>query len=145
MQRIVVDTNVLVSAIIQRSYPYLIINELFSEEEIEVCISDEVMKEFYEVLNRKKFARYPDFVSKAETLLAKIEAKAKSFSPKIKLKVIGDLDDNKFLELAAESKAHYLITGNTNDFTMKTYKRTRIVTPKEYWEEYRNKLSRWKH
>jgi len=48
-----------------------------------------------------------------------------------------DLPDNRFLELAQFSKADFIVTGNTNDFTMKTHRTTRIVTPKEYWEEHR--------
>lgn len=100
MQKIVVDTNVLVSALIQRGYPYLIINELFTERKIEFCLSDEILKEYYNVLNSKKFSRYSDFLLKAETLLADIEMKAIKFTPKIKVKIINNLDDNKFLELA---------------------------------------------
>ena len=59
------------------------------------------------------------------------------FVPKKKLTIISDKDDNKLLELADECKADFLITGNTNDFTIKKYKRTKIVTPKEYWENFR--------
>jgi putative PIN family toxin of toxin-antitoxin system len=137
MQKIVVDTNVFVSALIQTAYPYLIINELFIEGKIELCISDEVMQEYYEVLNRKKFSRYPDFLLKAEMLLANIEAQASKFAPKTKLNIIGDIGDNKFLELAFESKSKFLITGNTNDLTIASYKKTRIVTPKDYWEKFK--------
>lgn len=50
--------------------------------------------------------------------------------------MIKDVDDNKFLELSETCKADFLITGNTNDFTMRDYKGTKIVTPKEFWEEY---------
>ncbi|MCY7410090.1 MAG: hypothetical protein LH473_07440 [Chitinophagales bacterium] len=50
--------------------------------------------------------------------------------------MISDLDDNKFLDLSSSSKADYLITGNTNDFTMKSFRRTKIVTPREYWENH---------
>lgn len=56
----------------------------------------------------------------------------------IQLTIISDKDDNKLLELAEESTADFLITGNTNDFTLKKYKQTRIVTPKEYWENYKS-------
>ncbi len=33
-----------------------------------------------------------------------------------------------------DTNAEYLITGNSNDFTMRIYKGTRIISPKEYWE-----------
>lgn len=137
MQKIVIDTNVFVSALIQRGYPNLILNELFISEKTKLCISENVVKEYYDVLNRKKFARYPDFIAKAEMLLADIEEKGTKYSPKTKVNLISDKGDNKFLELAAESKADFLITGNTNDFTMEKFRKTKIVSPKEYWEKYR--------
>jgi len=140
MQRIIIDTNVFVSGLIQRSYPYFIVNELFIEGEIQLCLSDELLKEYYAVLNRKKFSKYPDFKIRAEKLIADVEANSLWVKPKIKLTIISDKDDNKLLELADESKANFLITGNTNDFTIEKYKRTRIVTPKTHWEKFRPKV-----
>ena len=137
MQRIVLDTNVLISALIGHSYPYLILNELLFEKKFCLCISEYLIEEYYEVLKRNKFSKYPDFAAKAESLLVHIESHAENFSPKRRIKLIGDVEDNKFLETAFESKANFLITGNTNDFTMKKYKTTKLVTPKEYWENYR--------
>lgn len=32
--------------------------------------------------------------------------------------------------------AYFIITGNTNDFTFPAYKQTKIVSPKEYWENH---------
>jgi uncharacterized protein len=137
MQKVVIDTNVLVSALIQRGFPYLIVNDLFLEGKLDLCISDEVLQEYYLVLSRKKFNKFPDFVNKAETLLADIETKSTKVFPTTKLTIISDKDDNKFLELAEKCKADFLITGNTNDFTIKKYKHTKIVAPREYWENFR--------
>ncbi len=95
-----------------------------------------MFEEYYDVLNREKISKYPDFATKAQTLLADVQKKAVKYFPTIKLKIINDVDDNKLLELAETSNANFLITGNTNDFKMKEYKRTKIVTPKEYWEMY---------
>ncbi len=136
MQKIVVDTNVIVSSLIQRSYPYKIIYELFVDDKFLLCVSEELMSEYYEVLSRPKFARFPDFFGKAESLLADIETKAKKFVPTTKLDLISDKDDNMVLELADECLADFIITGNTNDFTFSEYKQTKIVSPKEYWENY---------
>jgi putative PIN family toxin of toxin-antitoxin system len=136
MQKIVIDTNVFVSGLIQRSYPYLIVNDLFIEGRINLCVSDEILKEYHLVFRRKKFHKYPDFTNRAESLIADIETKSTKFSPKNRLTIISDKDDNKLLELSEECKADFLITGNTNDFTIKKYRSTRIVTPKEYWEQY---------
>ena len=137
MQKIVIDTNVFVSSLIQRGIPYLIVNDLFIVGKLDLCISDDLLQEYYLVLRRKKFNKYPDFTNKAETLIADIESKSIKFSPTNKLTIISDKDDNKLLELAEESNADFLITGNTNDFTFRKYKQTRIVTPKEYWENHK--------
>lgn len=69
-------------------------------------------------------------------LLADIASKAKKHQPTIKLDLINDQDDNRILELAETCQADFIITGNTNDFTFSSYLNTRIVTPKEYWENY---------
>jgi len=62
---------------------------------------------------------------------------SEAYEPKDKLKIIKDEPDNRLLELAKISEADFIITGNTNDFTMKIFNKTRIVSPKEYWEEYK--------
>ncbi|MFQ3576280.1 MAG: putative toxin-antitoxin system toxin component, PIN family [Cytophagales bacterium] len=92
------------------------------------------MPEYYKVLSRPKFTKFPDFFGKAESLLADIETKAKKFVPTTKLDLISDKDDNIILELADECLADFVITGNTNDFIFSTYKQTKIVSPKEYLE-----------
>jgi putative PIN family toxin of toxin-antitoxin system len=94
------------------------------------------MAEYYEVLSRPKFSKFQDFFIHAEALLVEIELKATKYSPTIKIELIKDIDDNKILELADECIADFIIIGNTNDFTFSTYKQTKIVTPKEYWEKY---------
>jgi len=137
MQKIVIDTNIVVSSLIQRNYPYLIISDFFLEDKFQLCVSDELLTEYYEVLARPKFSKFQDFFMKAESLLADIEAKSIKFIPTIKLDLISDKDDNMILELADECNADFIITGNTTDFTFPSYKETKIVTPKEYWEIYK--------
>jgi len=136
MQKIIIDTNVFVSALIQRNYPYYIVDSLFSNQNIKLCISNEVLKEYQEVLNREKFSRFTDFFAQAQILLSEIERVSEKYYPQVKLDIIQDIDDNKFLELAETCKADFLITGNSNDFSMQAYKTTRIITPKDYWEIY---------
>lgn len=67
--------------------------------------------------------------------------KSVKYTPEIKLDIISDQDDNMILELAYESKADFIITGNTNDFTISEYLHTKIVTPREFWELIINNLS----
>ena len=133
-QKLVIDTNVLISAVISQSFPYYIVRSVFLNKNLEWCISDEIMQEYQDVLKREKFSKYPGFTLRAETLLASIDTFAKIFTPEIKLHLIKDEADNKFLELAVTCKADYIITVNTNDFTMSSIGKTKIVTPKDYWD-----------
>lgn len=137
MQKVIIDTNVLVSALIQRNYPNFILYNYVLENLVELCMSDELFEEYLEVLNRPKFSKYPDFLNKAEIVLAQIETKSTKFYPTQLFDIIDDSADNRLLELAVKSKADFIITGNTNDFTMTDFKGTKIVTPKEYWDNYR--------
>jgi uncharacterized protein len=77
MQKIVIDTNVIVSSLIQRGFPNLILSELFIEKKFQLCISDELLAEYYEVLARPKFSKFHDFFNRAEALLVDIETKEK--------------------------------------------------------------------
>lgn len=94
MQKVIIDTNVIVSSLIQNSYPYLIIYELFIEDKFHLCVSEKLMSEYYEVLARPKFKKYQDFFIRAEALLTDIDTYALKYAPTIKLELISDKDDN---------------------------------------------------
>jgi len=137
MQKIIIDTNVIVSALIQKSYPFRIVYELLLEDKVSLCVSSALLAEYRTVLERPKFARYREFAAKAGAVLENIESKALRYKPTAILDLVSDKDDNKILELADECAADFIITGNTNDFTFPGYKQTKIVTPSDYWEKYR--------
>lgn len=55
MQKLILDTNVIVSALISNSIPTKILYELVLTKRVEVCLSEEIFAEYIEVLNRDKF------------------------------------------------------------------------------------------
>lgn len=136
MQKIILDTNVIVSSLIQKNYPYLIVDYCIDGNAI-ICLSHDILKEYLEVLARPKFARFADFKTNADFLIARLSEISEIYEPIENLKIIKDEPDNRILELADISKADFIITGNTNDFTMKTHNKTKIVSPKEYWEKFK--------
>jgi putative PIN family toxin of toxin-antitoxin system len=136
MQRIVLDTNVFVSALIQRSYPYLILDECLANSDIRICVSHAVYQEYSSVLQRPKFARFPDFFSNAQLILSELERIAIFYNPRARVDLLKDLDDNRFLELAKSSKAHFLITGNHRDFDITEFQGTQIVNPRDYFQNH---------
>ncbi len=136
MQKIILDTNVIVSALISSSIPTKILYELVLTKKVETCLSEEVFAEYVEVLNRDKFARFANFKKKAEVVLNKLGELGRMYKPDREIEVLTDTSDNKFLELAAASCADYLTTGNILDFTITEFEYTRILTPREYWDNY---------
>lgn len=137
MQSIILDTNVVVSALISKnSPPSRIIDELVLNRKVELFVSDETLAEYIEVLGREKFARFSDFKARAEILLNRLYEISIKYDPDIRLGLIADEEDNRFLELALVAQPDFLVTGNTNDFTMQTIGRTQIVTPREFCDLY---------
>ena len=68
--------------------------------------------------------------------LTNIKRVGKLYKPNIHLDIITDKADNKFLELSVFSKADFLITGNTNHFTISAYEGVKIISPKDYIENF---------
>lgn len=100
---------------------------------IRLFLSEDILKEYEEILMRPKF----DFSRRlVKSFLRKLRAKGKVVRPKGAVNVLKDPADNKFLECAFSGKAEYLITGNTRHFPFGEFKGIKIVSPKEFWEIY---------
>ena len=67
----------------------------------------------------------------ARRVMTAIRKSARLVKPKIVLREASDEDDNRFLECAQASKAHYLVTGNSRHFPP-VWKYTKIVQPREF-------------
>lgn len=135
MLRVVVDTNVLVSALLKPdSLPELILS-LIMEGEIILCVSEPIFTEYEAVLAREKFKKLDQ--RKVKAFLSRLKSQALWASPKIRLQVAkGDPEDNKFLECAEEAKADFFITGNIKHFPLGKFKGTIILRPAEFTEAH---------
>jgi putative PIN family toxin of toxin-antitoxin system len=130
--KVVIDTNVLVSALLKDNSPPAFILALIREGMITACLSKDILEEYREVFKRDKFHIVKNEASQLITLLRK---KALLVEPKARITVItDDPDDNMFLECAVEAGADFLITGNKKHFPFRSYQNTLIVSPKEFIE-----------
>ena len=131
MLRIVVDTNVVVSALLKpQSNPALILS-LFIQGDCTVCLSKEIFTEYEEVLARDKFKGLDE--AEVKKLLSIFTRRALWVVPKVLIyDVAKEPADNAFLECALEAKADFLITGNIHHFPVKEFHHTHIVTPSEF-------------
>lgn len=141
MIKVIPDTNILISAAIGKSYPFLILNKIFNDPLIELCVSEYTLDEFERVIQYSRFATKDDFKLKAKSILGNIKIFGIFYVPSISFDILKDKSDNKFVDLAAEAKADYLITGNHQDFNIDIFHATRIVSAKFFWELHeQNKL-----
>ncbi|MBW2990548.1 putative toxin-antitoxin system toxin component, PIN family [Candidatus Woesearchaeota archaeon] len=129
--RITVDTNVLVSSTFWAGDSDRIIR-MVEDKEIELVLSEEIIKEFIRVLN------YDDIKKKVKNLdmrrpVEKIVSIAKIISPREKIKAVkDDPDDDKFLECAQEGKAEYLVSKDNHLLKIRNYKGIKILLPQDF-------------
>ena len=112
--RIVVDTNILVSAAIQPAGLPAALVELIAYRAVKLCLSEEIIAEYRAVFSRTKFARIdPDRFARMLNLLV---AEAEIVKPLRHASSSPDEPDNRFLECAEAGGADYPVTGNTRHF-----------------------------
>ncbi len=111
--KVVVDTNIIVSGLLTPYGNSAEIIRLIVNSKLTLCYDSRIYTEYYEVLNRPKFNFQKEKIS---TLLKEIE-----FTGELAIGIplnesLPDPDDNMFLEIALESNAECIITGNLNHF-----------------------------
>ena len=129
--RIVLDTNVLVSAGLIPLGPQAEVINLVMAGEIELCVSEPLLTEYREVFSRRKFAHIS--ATRFANLLAFIESEATRFTPDRQLTLSTHDSDNRFYECADAAEADYIVTGNLKHFT-KPHKNTKVVNTRELLE-----------
>ena len=127
--KVVLDTNVYISAILFGGKPERIISMARSSE-IELLISPDILAEVAKVL-RAKFAWTDEQI---RVTLAEITSITTLITPKIALKVIAeDKADNMFLACALAGGAEYVVSGDTRHLQpLKEYQGIRILSPAEF-------------
>ena len=142
MIRVVVDTNVVVSAVLsENGFPASIL-DLGANKRIMMCVSTEVLEEYEEVLRRPRLKLSLARIEKAMEL---IRSTSRIVRPRRKLELAADPDDNLFYECADAAGANFLITGNIKHFPS-GHESTEIVTPRQFMERLGPvlfKASRW--
>jgi len=127
MSRIVLDTNVIVSALLQPVGPPAQVFVLALGGPLQLCvISANIYAEYEEVISRPRFKRSEEIIASA---LRAIRNKGFWVRPTARLHVCADPDDNIFLECAQTARAEYLVTGNLKHFPP-TWGSTHIVSPR---------------
>jgi putative PIN family toxin of toxin-antitoxin system len=130
MIRVVIDTNVLVSALLQPEGLPAAVWMLALSGRVQPCVSDEVLAEYEDVIRRPRFKRDAETI---EGTLQAIRKAARHVGPATHADSCSDPDDNMFLECAEAAHADYLVTGNQRHFP-EHWKKTRVIGVREFIE-----------
>ncbi|HCW09169.1 MAG TPA: putative toxin-antitoxin system toxin component, PIN family [Cytophagales bacterium] len=120
---VVIDTNVLVSTLIDDGKPRRLVVELLDKHT--VIMSRQMLAELADVLSRDKFSvtgsQVDQFVSSL-VRMSKIVPDNALFKA-----VLEDPDDNKVLNTAYAGKAEFIVTGDHHLLALGQFKKTKIV------------------
>jgi putative PIN family toxin of toxin-antitoxin system len=130
MTRVVLDTNIIVSALLQPLGPPAQVLLLALGGSIQLCISGSVYAEYEEVIRRPRLRRDEAVI---HATLGTIREKGLWVKPTEGVQACADPDDDIFLECAQAARAAYVVTGNARDFPA-SWHDIRIVTPRRFLE-----------
>lgn len=131
-KKVILDTNLWISFLISKKFDFL--DDLLIDDKIKLIFSRELIEEFLTVAKRPKFEKYFSD-DKISDLLRLFDRYGKLIEVSSKITECRDLKDNFLLNLAVDSKANFLITGDSDLLVIKKIKKTKIITWPDFIKE----------
>jgi len=126
--RLVIDTNVLVSAALKPESLQRTTFLLAITKPARLYVSAPILEEYANVLSRSALGIRKGL---RQQLLQLVKNHGHIVAPSRRLEATSDPDDNVFVECADAARADYLITGNQKHFPA-FWKNTKIITSREF-------------
>lgn len=133
--KIILDTNIYISAFAFDKQVLELLDVCYAKHK--VFVSTEILHEINNKFFGEKMAKiHPSYsLEKTQEFYKKIINDSILSVPTQKINLSRDLDDNKFLELAKEVQADYLITGDKDLLVLKKFEKTKILKPSEFLQQ----------
>ncbi|MEH2301940.1 putative toxin-antitoxin system toxin component, PIN family [Nostoc sp.] len=123
--KVVIDTNVLVSAVLKGRVPRDVIQFIFDNPDWQWIASEEIVVEYKEVLSRRKFKLTDEVICEwfeiIDTFITLIDVN-------LEVDFSRDKKDAKFLACAMAAEANFLITGDSDFNQAQTLVNTTIIS-----------------
>lgn len=122
--RIVIDTNVIASAVFFGGRPYQLLRYIM-EDRVDVVASKEIVDEYEEIVLRLQ-QKYPAITTRIplHDILAKLEIIRVSSD----VHISRDPDDDKFISCAVDGKCFYIVSGDEDLLSIENYDGIEILT-----------------
>ena len=131
--RLVIDTNVLVSAILSPdSISAKVLN--WGENNGIILYSSATLIELLSVLGRSKFSKYID-PQDIDGLAMRIKTTWVFVEILHQIKLCRDAKDDKFIELALNGDTSHLITGDKDLLVLNPIQNILVINPRTFWNE----------
>jgi putative PIN family toxin of toxin-antitoxin system len=131
MIRVVLDTTVLVAAVISPTGPNAQVFALITADRVRPYVTAAVIEEYYRVFEYKRLQHLN------KRRIAKLRGQLKDAAVKVKssgrVKLSEHEEDNRIYECAVAAKAHYIVTENTKHFRH-AHRYTKIVNARQFLE-----------
>lgn len=128
-ERIVLDTNVLVSALGWRGAPHEIVRRCHAGEH-RLLISPEILSELERVLRYPKLKLTADRI---DAYLEQLTELVELIHPAIEISAItADPSDNRILECALAGRANIIVSGDSHLLDLRTFEAISILRPQEF-------------
>jgi hypothetical protein len=130
VERLVLDTNVLISAVLSPlGKPFACLGWVL--ENATLIVSRELLEELQTRLARPKFSKYVD-ESRRRAFVADLGLSAVQVELSGSVTVCRDPDDNKLLETAVAGRADCLVTGDQDLLVLNPFRGIPILTPARF-------------
>jgi hypothetical protein len=132
--RVVLDTNILISALIFTGVLSKIVN-LWKHGSVVPVLTKETFNEFREVLNYPKLSLTKTEINLIleEEILPYFEVVKVARSVK---EVCRDRQDDKFISCAIAARADYIVSGDEDLLVLKKYGQTKIISASEFLGQF---------
>lgn len=129
--KVVLDTNVLVSAFLSSKGSPAQVLEALRQERFELVGSEAIFAEYQEVLSYEKVqALHQMSKAKITAVINALKGSALIVEPSPALVgVLRDPDDTKFLECAVAGRAPYIVSQDLDLLSVKEYQGIQIISP----------------
>jgi putative PIN family toxin of toxin-antitoxin system len=128
--RVVIDTNILVSAMLGGVLKVIV--DAWKAHEFALVVSEAIVREYLDVLSRRKFGlTVEEIIATTDFLLASAE-----FVTPLEtvFAVEADPTDNKFLDAALAANADCLVSGDAHLLDLKSFRAIPILTARQFMD-----------
>lgn len=129
--RVVVDANILVSALVFPGGRGEAALQRIIEEQDELILSKPILDELLGILARK-FSRDTEELARIAVFMSTL---VPFVSPRRRLRVVKDDPDNRVLECALTGRAQAIITGDHVLLALKNFRGVRLLSLREYLDD----------